>query len=383
MAQFLAPLINEQQMDANGDPLVGGFIEVYLAGSSTPATTYSDKAGLVPNTWPIELNTLGVNTQGAVWITGGALYKFVIKNASMVTLRTIDNISGMNDSTVATDQWIPYQADPTYISATSFSVAGDQTPTFQVNRRVRTTNTGGTVYSTIKTSTYVAPNTTITVANDSGTLDAGLSSVSYGLISPQNSSLVAPGNYAGFTGVTVNTVLTAVHIGRLIQIGATGLTVNLPEGVTVPLGARLSFVTTVPFTVARSGADSIIGPVGSVTSQVMYGNCSIAWTGAAWNFERGGDPSTAGTPGRLLLPGGLMMQWGTTIILLNGSGVGNIAFPAPYSTAYTVVPSNGDNAVTTIAPVVNSLTVNDFNVLYPGAGAITVRCNWIALGMAA
>jgi len=189
MAQFLAPLINEQQFDANGDPLVGGFIEVYLAGSSTPATTYSDKAGLVPNTWPIELNTLGVNTQGAVWITGGALYKYVIKNASMVTLRTIDNISGINDTTVAVDQWIVYQAPPTYISATSFSVAGDQTQIFQARRRLMTTNTVGTIYSAIVSSAYIAPNTTITVVNDSGVLDSGLSQVSYGVISSLNTSL--------------------------------------------------------------------------------------------------------------------------------------------------------------------------------------------------
>jgi hypothetical protein len=384
MAQFLAPLINTQQFDANGDPLSGGFIEVFLAGSSTPAATTSDQAGAVPNTNPITLNTLGLNTQGAVWLTGGAAYKYVIKNAANVTLRTIDNISGINDTTVAIDQWVAYQAAPTYVSATSFTVGGDQTGVFQVNRRTKTTNTGGVVYSTIKTSAYSAPNTTVTVANDSGTLDAGLSSVSYGLISPQNSSLVAPGNYAGFTGVTANTVLTAVHIGRLIQIGATGLTVSLPVGATVPLGARLSFVTTVPFTVARSGADTILGPVGSVTSQLMYGNCSIAWTGTAWNFELGGDPSTAGVPsGRVLFPGGLMMQWGTTIVTLNGASVGNIPFPATFGTVYTVVPSNGDNSVTTIAPVINSMTAADFNVLYPAAGAITVRCNWIALGLAA
>lgn len=189
MANFLAPVINDQQVDANGAPLSGGQIEVYLAGSSTPATTYSDQAGLVPNTNPITLNTLGLNTQGAVWITGGAAYKYVIKNAAGVTLRTIDNISGINDTTVTTDQWVVYQAEPTYVSATSFTVAGDQTQIFQVNRRLRSTNTGGTIYSTITASVYAAPNTTVTVRNDSGTLDAGLSQVAYGVISVQDSSV--------------------------------------------------------------------------------------------------------------------------------------------------------------------------------------------------
>jgi len=189
MAQFLAPIINDQQEDANGNPLSGGSIEVYLAGTSTPAATTSDKAGLIPNTWPIVLNTLGVNNQGAVWITGGSAYKFVIKNAAGVTQRTIDNVSGVNDTTIATDQWIVYQAAPTYVSATSFTVAGDQTQIFQARRRLKTTNTGGTIYSTVVSSSYGAPNTTVTVTNDSGVLDAGLSQVSYGIISSLNTSL--------------------------------------------------------------------------------------------------------------------------------------------------------------------------------------------------
>jgi len=186
---FLAPLINEQQLDVNGKPLAGGKIWVYLAGTSTPATTYSDKAGLVPNTNPIVLNSLGVNVQGSVWLTGGSAYKFVITDSLGTLQRTIDDVSGVNDTTVAADQWVVYQGVPTYVSATSFTVPGDQTQIFQVGRRVKTTNTGGTAYGTITNSVYSAPNTTVTVENTSGVLDSGLSSVSYGLISVLDTSL--------------------------------------------------------------------------------------------------------------------------------------------------------------------------------------------------
>lgn len=189
MAQFLAPIINDQQENANGAPLSGGTIEVYLAGTSTPATTYSDKAGLVPNTWPIVLNTLGVNNQGAVWLTGGAAYKYIIKDSLGIVQRTIDNVSGINDAAITADQWLVYLLAPTFVSATSFTVAGDQTQIFQVGRRVRTTNTGGVVYSTITGSVFSTPNTTVTVRNDSGVLDSGLSLVSYGLISVLDTSL--------------------------------------------------------------------------------------------------------------------------------------------------------------------------------------------------
>lgn len=188
MAVFLAPILNTQIENSNGAPLSGGTVEVYLAGTSTPSTTYSDKAGLVPNTWPIVLNTLGLNNQGAVWLTGGFAYKFIVKDSLGIVQRTIDNVSGINDSTLTADQWVVFLGTPTYVSATSFTVAGDQTQTFQVGRRIRTNNTGGTIYSTITASVYGAPNTTVTVRNDSGVLDAGLSAVSYGVLSVQNTS---------------------------------------------------------------------------------------------------------------------------------------------------------------------------------------------------
>lgn len=190
MAQFLAPIINSQQEDANGDPLSGGKIEVYLAGSSTPATTYNDKDGLPghANTWPIVLNTLGVNQQGPVWLVGGAAYKYVIKNAAGVVQRTIDNISGINDTTGVLDQWLLFQGAPTFVSATSFSLPGDQTFIFPLGTRVKTLNTGGLVYGTVVRSVFTTL-TTVTIIPDSGSLDSGLSQVSTGVLTVANPSL--------------------------------------------------------------------------------------------------------------------------------------------------------------------------------------------------
>ncbi len=76
----------------------------------------------------------------------------------------------------------------TYISATSFSVANDQTSTgtgaLAVGQRIKTTNTAGTVYSYITASTYSSPTTTVTVSNwGTGVLDSGLSAVAYGPLS--------------------------------------------------------------------------------------------------------------------------------------------------------------------------------------------------------
>jgi hypothetical protein len=87
----------------------------------------------------------------------------------------------------ASDEWVSGPT-PTYVSATSFTLAGDQTTTFTVGRRLKTTNSGGTVYSTITASAFAAV-TTVTVVNDSSSLDAGLSAVSYGLLQAANQSV--------------------------------------------------------------------------------------------------------------------------------------------------------------------------------------------------
>jgi hypothetical protein len=187
MAFFLAPVCNSQIIDANGNPLVGGFIYTYLAGSTTPVATYTSNTGGTPQANPIVLNSLGLPAS-PIWLQSGLSYKFVVKDASLVTLETLDNIAGINDSATQ-DQWTLYAGTPTYVSATSFTLAGDQTNTFQIGRRVKSTNTGGTVYSTIVNSVYGSPNTTVTVVNDSGALDSGLSSVSLGLITATSPSL--------------------------------------------------------------------------------------------------------------------------------------------------------------------------------------------------
>jgi hypothetical protein len=205
LAAYLSPIGNEMQADANGAPLVAGKIYTYLAGTSTPAATYTSSAGVTQQSNPIILNSLGM-TDSAVWLGAGVSMKLIVKDSADVTMRTIDNVLGINDPSgvTAQDQWVAYSGTATFIGTTSFSLAGDQTGVFQVNRRVKTSNAGGTVYSTIATSVFSAGVTTVTVTNDSGTLDAGLSAVSYGLLSVTSPSL--PMSFANGTIATTQAV---------------------------------------------------------------------------------------------------------------------------------------------------------------------------------
>lgn len=186
---YLSPVGNEQQNDANGAPLSGGKIFTYAAGTTTPIATYQDNAQSALQANPIILNSSGLPAN-PIWLPAGQAVKMVFTDANGVTSRpTVDNITGINDPAGALfDQWVIYPSSPTYISATSFSVAGDQRNIFQVGRRVRTVNTGGTKYGYI-TGVAFSTVTTVTVANDSGSLDSGLSQVSYGLVSATSTSL--------------------------------------------------------------------------------------------------------------------------------------------------------------------------------------------------
>ena len=190
MSFFLSPVLNEQQFDANGDPLDGGLIYTYLAGTTTPVTTYKTSTGTAQAN-PIVLDSSGNFPSGTqLWLQGGSSYKFEVQNSAAVPLRTYDNIMGVNDANSGFSEWNEYTASAfSYLSATSFTVVGDQTGIFEPNRRIQTANTGGTIYSTIVSSSYSAPNTTVTVQNDSGALDAGLSALYFSILSVSNSAL--------------------------------------------------------------------------------------------------------------------------------------------------------------------------------------------------
>lgn len=72
---------------SDGTPLVGGKLFTYDAGTSTPRPTYADADALFPNTNPVILDARG---EATVFWSGA--YKVVLKDASDVTIWTVDDI---------------------------------------------------------------------------------------------------------------------------------------------------------------------------------------------------------------------------------------------------------------------------------------------------
>ena len=103
MAVFLSPVfgVAGQVFDDNGNPLAGGKIYTYAAGTTTNATTYTTSAGNISHTNPIVLDGAGRVPSGEIWLSDGVSYKFVVEDANNVLIGTYDNITGINSNFVA------------------------------------------------------------------------------------------------------------------------------------------------------------------------------------------------------------------------------------------------------------------------------------------
>lgn len=252
MEYYLNLFSGRQFVDSNGAPYIGAKLFIYSAGSSTKVTTYKDNAGASQHANPIILNARGEPADGAgasqpIWQEAGVDVKLVLAPANdtdppVSAISTWDNIGGINDSSVFTDQWI-LGPTPTYVGTTSFTLVGDQSSTFHIGRRVKTTNSGGTIYSTISDVAYTTL-TTVTVVNDSGVLDSGLSSVSYSIITA--------------TGTTVPGVKLSgsdyTHIGSITM---SGKSIWTAEGAAVASANDCNIWTTDGNTVHVTGTTTI------------------------------------------------------------------------------------------------------------------------------
>lgn len=109
MAELL-PLVRQRFFSASGVPLAGGKLFSYEAGTTTPKTTYTDRAALSPNTNPIILDA---NGECDVWINSG-YFKFILKDSTDVIQWTKDQVSLASEAALASAFW----RDVVYISTT-------------------------------------------------------------------------------------------------------------------------------------------------------------------------------------------------------------------------------------------------------------------------
>lgn len=243
MSVLLSPVGNGIAfLDAEGIPLVGGKIYTYQAGSSTPLDTYTDVNGTIANTNPIILGTDG-RCPDEIWLTYGYTYKFVIKNASDVTIQTLDNLYGILQTAPASAPTIPSGCILLWSGASGSIPSGyylcdgnNGTPdlrnrfivgagdTYSVNQ------TGGSADAIVVTHNHTATsvvtdpghNHTFTSYNVGGTASsfAGPSSQRYDYGNDPGQPASGGTNVSNTTGITVATTNTSA--------GTSGTNANLP-----------------------------------------------------------------------------------------------------------------------------------------------------------
>lgn len=121
-----------QFFDSNGDPLSGGLVYTYSAGTTTPKNSYTSYTGITPNTNPVILDSSG---RAEIWCVG--TYRIDVKTSMGVLVRSVDNLPAVNtggDMTAAI-------YDPANVAQQLVGLTAVQSPT---NKSFNSTNTATT-----------------------------------------------------------------------------------------------------------------------------------------------------------------------------------------------------------------------------------------------
>lgn len=276
-----------QLFDNNGDPLAGGLIYTYTAGTTTPKATYTTSAGSVANANPIVLDSAG-RAPNSVYQEVGTDYKFIVRTSAAVLVGTYDNIPSIND---------PFSLYSILTNVTGTNtIAATGTPTV-------TSYATGATYSFIPANTNTAA-TTLSI--DGLTAKA---------ISKNNGTALSAGD---------------IQVGKLALVEYDGtrfqLLNNLVIGGSVTdatiSGGTISGLTT-PLPVASGGTglatltlnNVLLGNGTTAVQRIAPGTAANVLTsdGTTWASTAPASqiPSQTGNSGKLLTTNGTAVSWGT------------------------------------------------------------------------
>jgi hypothetical protein len=299
--------------DSNGLPYSGAVLKFYAAGTSTNISLATD------NTGATLASSVALNANGYPEVSSNIIIPHVEQDFKISlypnqsaadsdtgAIFTIDNVSTQG---AATDEWQASGLTPTRTADTTFTLSGDQTAEFHVNRRLRLTDSGGTDYATITDSTYSSPTTTVTVAIDSGgALDAGLSAVDLSILSGNNSAV--PSLYkVTATSSSIGTDVITLSVNPSVRAYVQGLEVTFKAG-----GTNTTAVT---INVNSAGAKSVKTPegadlvAGDITTGRMY---TIVYDGTDFILVAGDsliDRQTVAVSGKIASHKNLVVQYAT------------------------------------------------------------------------
>lgn len=270
MTVNLSPFANPgaQFFDDNGDPLSGGKIFTYAAGTTTPKATYTDFTGATPHANPIILDAAG-RPPSEVWLTYGDSYKFILKDSLDTLVGTFDNIDGIPPVNINLVRL--YGSTSGYVELVAPAVAGANTVTFPAA-------TGTVALTSNPTFTGTTAVATLTASGDI----TGSKTISGRLLSASQTVSIDQYLYMGGTGQAKlpvgSTAQRAGAFSGVGQISGTTLTITNVTAGSIYIGATITGTgvtsgTRVTDFLTGSGG---IGTYTVDTSQTVAAGTSIA-----------------------------------------------------------------------------------------------------------
>lgn len=358
-----------QWFDAAGNPDTSYKLFMYAAGStSTKQNSYTNSTGSVANTNPIILNALG-QTPNELWWDASLLYKVVLAPSTDTDpptnpVWTVDNLQGMNSgaSATATNEWVLYSASAiAFVSASSFTLVGNQTLTFHIGRRLQFMTSAGFVYGRITNSVFAA-STTVTVQMDGAqVLDSGLSAIYYSILTAN--ILALPERISTATGTNAYSATVGIAnlvIGNEYKINFTNANTSLASPtLTLDVGAALPIFT-------QNGSIPLPGMIAGEIRIQYNGSAFIALNPVSTvsrGYIDGLILSTAGASITMALSSGQAADSTNSILL-------NITAFTKTTAAWAVGNANGGKL--SAAAIANSIWYYWYLIRRPDTGVVDV-----------
>lgn len=220
-------------------------------------------------TWTID-SSVTIPSNVNVHIAAGCVFNI----SSSVTLTISGKVFADHDAwesgsgtALAADalhQWVNLGHNPTRGSDTTFTIPSDVTGIYETGRRIKVVG-DTTGYGRVDSSSYSAPDTTVTVTWDSGTTPTTPAQVYVSILSISNKAY--PGTELG-NAVETKTddyTVTTSDDGKIFVMNATDKTLTLPAASSAGDGFRIGFILidASGMTIAPNGSDTINGSNGT------------------------------------------------------------------------------------------------------------------------
>ena len=277
-------------------------------------------------------------------------------------------------------EWFDFGDTVSRASATTFKIASDVTSRFAANRRILCYDSS-TLYGTVVSSSYSAPDTTITLELDSGSLSTSLSSVALAKLRPSSTSIpssfgrksadiasadttniTTAGDFVDITGTTTISAIATANTGILRTTRFTSTPVIKYNATSVILPGNAN-ITAEAGDVARWRS---LGSGNWVCEQYAKRN-------GTYVFQRkGADIASAGTTDLSTATGEFVDVTGTTTITALGTVAAGRRFILRFNGALTFT----HNATSLIVPGAANITTasgDSAEVVSLGSG------NWVCV----